>query len=380
MAFLGNDCPRKVAEWRDPRLMIVIIVKIARHSRARDDIYTRVVYLLLNCHLVCEHRACVTWQAWHAALAGHRRSLSKERLLFSARILASLRVIGAVVLFTMASPVYAQRASSSAAPSNAMAASRIIAIGGDITEILYAIGAETRVIAVDATSQFPPEALKEKKNIGYMRALSTEGVLSVNGDLIIASDRTGPPEVVKALKSAPVKYIEISDDFSPASVANKTRVVARAVGFDAEGDNLAARIERDFAALAELRKQIGKPARVLFVLNVVNGRVMVGGSQSSADAILRLAGAENAAAAVNGYKPISDEALVEIRPDAIVSMSRSGNHDSGQITSIKGLSASPAVKSKRIIQMDGLYLLGFGPRAPAAALDLMRRLYPQLSR
>jgi len=294
--------------------------------------------------------------------------------LFLAKTPAYVRVIGALICLAAASPAIAQGGSKSGA-----AASRIISIGGDITEILYAIGADNRVIAVDATSQFPAEALKEKKNIGYMRALSTEGVLSVNGDLIIASDRAGPPEVVKALKAAPVAYIEVADDFSPASVANKTRQVAHAVGLDAAGENLAKRIEGDFAKLGELRKQIDKPARVLFVLNVVNGRVMVGGSHSSADAILRLAGAENAAASVNGYKPISDEALVEARPDAIVSMSRAGNHDTGQIASIKGLSASPAVKNKRIIEMDGLYLLGFGPRAPAAALDLMRRLYPELS-
>lgn len=304
---------------------------------------------------------------------------SKERLLFLAKTTAYVRVIGALVLLAAASPATAQNESRSAAPSKTTAASRIIAIGGDITEVLYTIGAEKRVIAVDATSQFPADALKEKKNIGYMRALSTEGVLSVNGDLIIASDRSGPPEVVKALKSAPVDYIEIVDDFSPTGVANKARQIARAVGLDVAGESLATRIEGDFAKLAKLRKQIDKPARVLFVLNVVNGRVMVGGSHSSADAILKLAGAENTAAAVNGYKPISDEALVEIRPDAIVSMSRAGNHDTGQIASIKGLSASPAVRDKRIIQMDGLYLLGFGPRAPAAALDLMRKLYPQLN-
>lgn len=305
------------------------------------------------------------------------RILSKERPLFVARTLSS-RVICAFVLMATISPLGAQSQSDSAPPAGAAGPSRIIAIGGDITEILYAIGADKRIIAVDATSQFPPEALKEKKNIGYMRTLSTEGVLSANGDLIIASDRSGPPEVVKALKSAPVAYIEIPDDFSPLGVANKARQIARAVGLDAAGENLAQRIERDFAKLTELRKQIDKPAHVLFVLNVVNGRVMVGGSHSSADAILKLAGAENAAAAVNGYKPISDEALVEISPDAIVNMSRAGNHDTGQIASIKGLSASPAVRNKRIIQMDGLYLLGFGPRAPAAARDLMRQLYPKL--
>jgi iron complex transport system substrate-binding protein len=204
-------------------------------------------------------------------------------------------------------------------------------------------------------------------------------VLSVAGDLIIASDRAGPPEVIKVLKASPVRYVEIADDFSPSSVAAKTRQIAHVVGLESAGNQLAARIERDFEKLAELRGQIKQPMRVLFVLNVANGRATVGGSHSSADAILRLAGAENAAAAVNGYKPISDEALVEVRPDAVVAMRRSGSgHEADHIASMKGLSTSPAVKNKRIIEMDGLYLLGFGPRAPAAALELMRALYPDL--
>ena len=67
-------------------------------------------------------------------------------------------------------------------------------------------------------------------------------------------EKYGPPEVVKALKASPVEYIEIVDDFSPSGVVNKTRQVARAVGLDAAGEGLAARIERDFVRLAELRK------------------------------------------------------------------------------------------------------------------------------
>lgn len=255
---------------------------------------------------------------------------------------------------------------------------RIVSIGGDITEILYALGADRNIVAVDATSQFPPEALQQKKNVGYMRALSTEGVLSVNASLIIASDRAGPPEVVKALKSSPVRYVEIAEDYSPEGVAKKVREVSRIVGREAEGDDLGARIARDFAALHELRAAIKTPLRALFVLNVANGRATVGGSNTSADAILKLAGAENAAASVNGFKPVTDEAMVEIDPDAIVTMQRAGEHDTGQLLELKGISASPAAAEKRVIQMDGLYLLGFGPRAPAAALELMRLLYPDL--
>ena len=47
-------------------------------------------------------------------------------------------------------------------------ASRILCIGGDVTEIVYALGAGDRVVAVDTTSQFPPQALKEKTSVGSL--------------------------------------------------------------------------------------------------------------------------------------------------------------------------------------------------------------------
>jgi iron complex transport system substrate-binding protein len=48
------------------------------------------------------------------------------------------------------------------------------------------------------------------------------------------------------------------------------------------------------------------------------------------------------------------------------------------VFALKGLGSTPAGASNRVISMDGLYLLGFGPRAPAAARELMGRLYPDL--
>ncbi len=77
----------------------------------------------------------------------------------------------------------------------------------------------------------------------------------------------------------------------------KIRFVASVVGAGAAGDALARSVEQDFARLAQQRSKIAKPIRALFVLTVQNGRAMVGGAGTSADAVLRLAGAENAAAA-----------------------------------------------------------------------------------
>jgi iron complex transport system substrate-binding protein len=258
--------------------------------------------------------------------------------------------------------------------------SRIVAIGGDVTEILYALKADAKIAAVDSTSQFPLQALKEKPNVGYMRALSAEGVLSANPTVIVASKDAGPPDVVKALKASAVPYVEVPDDRTPEGAAAKVRFIASLVGAESAGENLAKSLEQNFAALAQDRAKITKPVRAIFVLTVQNGRATVAGGHTSADAVIKLAGAENAAGGIEGYKPLVEEAATELAPDAIVTMRYSSStFTSHQILSVKGLQASPAGQNKRVIEMDGLYLLSFGPRSAHAARDLMAALYPGLT-
>lgn len=250
-----------------------------------------------------------------------------------------------------------------------------------MTEILYDLGQADKVVAVDSTSQFPEQALKDKRNVGYLRALSAEGVLSVNPTLIIASEQAGPPEVVKALKSTNIRYVEIGDKPTVEGVPAKVRAIGDVVGARDAAEALVAKIQADFDALASDRKTMQQKKRVLFVLAVQNGRAIVGGTGTSADAMLQIAGADNAAASISGFKPVSDEQLAEFAPDAIITMRRGdGNgHGTDQVLALAGLRGTPAAKPENSIEMDGLYLLGFGPRAPAAARDLMRKLYPQLS-
>ena len=284
-----------------------------------------------------------------------------------------LSLAAALVAFC-AMPLHAEEA------TKAVDTSRILSIGGDVTEILYALKADGKIIAVDATSQFPGEALKDKPNVGYLRALSAEGVLATNPTLILASKDAGPPPVVAALKASSIPYVEIPDDDTPEGVAAKIRFVAAEVGAQEAGETLAKDVERDFALLAEQRAKITKPVRALFVLSVQNGRATVGGANTSADAILKLAGAENVAGSTPGYKPLADEAAVELAPEAIVTMlhGRAGMPSNG-IESVKAFEGSPAVQNKRVIDMDGLYLLGFGPRCARAARELMSDLYPELA-
>jgi heme transport system substrate-binding protein len=257
--------------------------------------------------------------------------------------------------------------------------SRIVSIGGDVTEILYALKAAPKVVAVDTTSTFPASALKEKTSIGYMRALSTEGVLSTNPSVIIAAAGAGPPEVVAALKASSVPYVEVPGDPTPEGVAAKIQRIAAAIGATSEAEALAQGVAHDFQVLAEQRARITKPVRALFVLSVQNGRAVVAGRGTAADAVFALAGAENVAGEIHGYKPLADEAGIELAPDVIVTMSNPvPGTDAAEILKLPAFRSTPAAVNGRLVEMDGNYLLNFGPRAAQAARELMAAFYPAL--
>jgi iron complex transport system substrate-binding protein len=254
---------------------------------------------------------------------------------------------------------------------------RIVAAGGVITEILYALGRQDLLVGVDSTSLHPAEAMRDKANVGYVRALSAEGVLSLRPTDLLAVDGAGPPDTVKLIAEAGVKVARISEDTTEAGVAARIRMIGRIADVADRAEALATRVEAGFAALKQQRDALAARKRVLFVLSLQNGRVMVGGARSSADAIIRLAGAVNAAETVEGYKPLTDEGLIAAAPDVVLMMKHNEHAASPeQVFGQAALSTTPAARTRSLVAMDGLYLLGFGPRTPEAARDLMAAVYP----
>ncbi|MBR1144807.1 hemin ABC transporter substrate-binding protein [Bradyrhizobium sp. AUGA SZCCT0431] len=257
---------------------------------------------------------------------------------------------------------------------------RIVSIGGAITEILYALGFEDRLAGVDATSLYPTSALRDKPNVGYMRQLSAEGVLGLNPSLVLAVQGSGPKETMDVLEAAKVPLVLVPEIFSEQGLLDKIKLVGRAMGADARAECLTAAVSGDLAQLRALRAKVTKPVRVMFVMSLLNGRAMAAGQKTAANEIIALAGGVNAIDSYEGYKIINDEAIVAARPDVVLSIQRSKDSLEAEAVYVHpAFAMTPVVANKAFISMEGLYLLGFGPRTAAAARDLSVKLYPALA-
>ena len=253
-------------------------------------------------------------------------------------------------------------------------ASRIASLGGGITEIVYALGQQDKLVARDTTSNHPEAAL-ELPDVGYIRAISAEGVLSVSPDLILAKEGAGPVESVELLEAASIPITWVPDGYTKEAVARKINVVADALGVPERGAELAARvtgeIERAASSVAS-----GERKRVLFILSMAGGRVMAAGANTSPGALIALAGGENAASSFEGFKPITDEAILTSQPDIILAMSRVGERGTtdAQILAHPAIRATPAGQDEAIVRMDGMLLTGFSVRTGEAIAELAAAL------
>lgn len=256
----------------------------------------------------------------------------------------------------------------------AAAAERVVAIGGSITEIVYALGAAEMLAAVDSTSLYPPAA-RDLPDVGYMRRLSAEPILALGPDLVLAIAEAGPPQVLDQLRSAGIPVETVADVPTPDGVLGKIRAVAGALGRAQAGEALAAKVAAGFAALPAAAAEAERP-KVLFLLSTGRGAPLAGGQETTADGIIRLAGGRNAIEGFAGYKPLSPEAALAAAPDVILCMDRTVEQMGGAeaILGQPTVAQTPAGRARRLVSMDGLLLLGFGPRTPEAAALLAERL------
>ncbi|WP_297753325.1 ABC transporter substrate-binding protein [Hydrogenophaga sp.] len=260
-------------------------------------------------------------------------------------------------------------------------APRLVTVGGGITEVVYALGAQDQLVGTDTTSLYPAAAQATPK-VGYMRQLSAEGLLALRPDALIAGSDAGPPVVLDQLRSAGVRVELVVSDHSWDEVRRKVAAVGRAAGREAGARELQARLDARWQSVLARVQSSGKVGpRVLFVLSH-SGSPMVAGEQTAADALIRFMGARNALGGFKGYRPMTAEAMAQAAPDVILTTTQGLEAVGGEAKFWQRpeLALTPAwrerASQKTLVHLDALELLGFGPRLP----DVIERLHERMVR
>ena len=264
-------------------------------------------------------------------------------------------------------------ASLAAACETAKDSSRIAVAGGSLTEIIHFLGAEGRIVAVDSTSDFPESG--RFPNIGYVRALSPEGLLSMRPTLVLGEDDMGPPAALDAVRRLGVPVVRVSETRNALGILAKVRCVAAVLNLGVEAETLiAAQLSPTVDALAGLRTERSDQPKAAFLLGIREGAPLAAGRGTSAHGLLSMAGAKNALQGFEGWKPVTTEAMAAAVPDYIV-MGRRGVVAAGgseQVLAHPALRSTPAGRrtGSGLIVVNDMAALGFGPRTLRSALRL----------
>ncbi len=256
---------------------------------------------------------------------------------------------------------------------------RIISAGSAVTELILALHAEQSLVAVDVTSQLPEG--QQLPKIGYHRRLSAEGLLALSPTKLIGSDEMGPAPVLQQLKSTGVDIEVVNTQANVDGLKARIDQIAAILNKPQEAQQLKSLVDQQVQSL-KANQPTEQKKKVLFLLIHEGRAANVAGTDTTPDAIIRLAGAINPAAdKITAYKPLSSESMVEMQPDVILVSGRSFEKLGGPDAIIKMmplLAATPAGQNKQIMAIDGAALVGgLGLKSLAEAKRLNQLLYTQ---
>lgn len=260
-------------------------------------------------------------------------------------------------------------------------ASRVATLGGVVTEIAYALGAQDRIVAIDEGSFHPAAALREKPTIGYHRFLAAEPVVAADPTLVLGSAEAGPPAVLDQLRDAGITLLLLEDAESVDGARRFISSIGQALGLGEQAADVIATLDEDIAGAEALIATAAGTPRVLFYFRPPGAPSLVSGTATAANAMIGLAGGENVFPFFEGYIPMTPEGIADIAPDIILTTDGSLRELGGVegLLAEPGVGQTPAAESGRIVSMDDLYLLGFGPRTGQAVADLARLLHADLA-
>lgn len=273
---------------------------------------------------------------------------------------------------------------SSVAVHCANAYERIVSTTGNASEVIAELGLANKLVAVDTTSTKPTEIMKNKAKIGYRRALSSEGILSMTPDLLILAPDAGPPAVVKQIESANLKTITIKDEKSLDGVIADIEMIADTLGVRDKAQAIIDKIRTDEAEIDALITAYPRQPKIVFFMDGGTGRYMGLGAGTAGDGMIAIIGGENSYAhEFNSVKLISLESLATSDMDMIIIASHGGQEETARkltkaLNKYPKLAITKAGKNGCVFTIGLVESLGFGPNLTDSAKEIASAVKPCL--
>ena len=255
--------------------------------------------------------------------------------------------------------------------------SRIVVAGGSIAEILFFLDQQDKIVALDVTSTFP-EQTKDYPSIGYVRGLSTEGILSMNPSLIIGENDMGPPFVVSQLKETDIDFRTIPEEHSIEGVLQKIYCVASILDIE---DIAIEKIDIELSSPVTQLNDIVKSkkienVKIMLILSMKGSSPIVAGLNTSGHGYIEMLGVKNAFDSFEGWQVVSPESILKENPDFIILPQRDlhKNSDVSKIIDDPVFANINAGKQNNFIFDDGMAILGFSPRTIKSALKSAKKI------
>ncbi|HEX5436026.1 MAG TPA: ABC transporter substrate-binding protein [Gemmatimonadaceae bacterium] len=263
------------------------------------------------------------------------------------------------------------------------ASPRIVVVSKQINEFMYELGAEHDIVAKDLTSIYPREIMK-LPSVGYHRALSAEGIISMRPTVFLTDGNLGPAAVLTQLRKVGIPIVIMK----PGSTVDSAQMLMTALGtrfhHEHAADSIVAQWKQGMHdVLQDTLKWAGKPRPRVLIIHfgqIINNYLAIkrGGVP---DQLLRWAGGDNAIDSVGGMARLTPELIAKAQPDIIIAtdvgFDRYGS--AAKFATMPGVALTPAGKSGRIYKIYEQQIMYYGPRTPAAIREIEGMLHPELA-
>jgi iron complex transport system substrate-binding protein len=252
-------------------------------------------------------------------------------------------------------------------------AQRLVSLTKQYSEIVYALGAQKDLVAVDLSSTYPPE-IKTLPTVGYHRALSVEGILAVKPTLILHNNDIGPEHVVRQLESLkiPTKVFEAKG----VDVPSTERLITEMGAFfhrEARAKELNAKLEGDLQKARSLASTAKRPRVMVIHFGRAMNVYLTMTKASTAARLVEWASGEMAVEGERGMVQLSPEVVARANPEVLLltdfGYDRLGTRQEIAST-LPGIGTTAAARTGRIYRIEEHDLVYIGPRTGENVLKL----------